>query len=313
MSQQQRDALNELLRTGPLDLGGDVSEQRLIFEEMMGATQVAADVTASPGSLGGIPVVNIDVDSVEPKVVILYFHGGAYAVGTAASSVGLASDLGRRARARVVSVDYRLAPEHPYPAALEDAVDAYRGLLASGVSTSVIAIAGESAGAGLAAATLVALKRAGLALPSAAVMMSPWVDLTLSGASMAVKAALDPALTPDGLRRRASDYVGAGDPADGLLSPIFADLTGLPPLLVQVGSHEILLDDATRLVARAAAGDVAVTLQVTPQVPHVFQAFASMLDEGDAALDNVGDFLRGHLAGDTSDVLGEPVIAGSAT
>jgi acetyl esterase/lipase len=312
MSQQQRDALDELLRSGPLDLGGNVKEQRLIFEEMMGAVPVPADVAVSPGSLGGIPVVNIDVDGAEAEHVILYFHGGAYAVGTAASSVGLASDLGRRARARLVSVDYRLAPEHPYPAALEDAVAVYRGLIASGRSPSAIAIAGESAGAGLVAATLVTLMRAGLPLPSAALMMSPWVDLTLSGDSMSEKCELDPALTPEGLKRRVGDYVGAGDPADGLLSPIFADLTGLPPLLVQVGSHEILLDDATRLAARAAAADVAVTLQVTPEVPHVFQAFASMLDEAGAALTEAGAFLRLHFAADSGDVLGEPVIAGSA-
>ena len=311
MSQQQRDALDELLRSGPLDLGGNVDEQRGIFEEMMGAIPVPADVAASPGRLGGIPVVDIDVDGADPAQVILYFHGGAYAVGTAASSVGLASDLARRAGTRLVSVDYRLAPEHPYPAALEDAMAAYRGLLASGQSPSAIAIAGESAGAGLAAATLVALKRAGLALPAAAVMMSPWVDLTLSGDSMSDRAALDPALTPEGLRRRASDYVGAGDLADGLLSPIFADLTGLPPLLVQVGSHEILLDDAMRLAARAAAADVAVTLQVTPQVPHVFQGFASMLDEAGVALTNAGDFLRAHLAAPASDVRGEPLRVGS--
>jgi acetyl esterase/lipase len=311
MSQQQRDALDELLRNGPLDLGGDVKEQRVIFEEMMGAIPVPDDVAASPGSLGGVPVINVDVEGTEPGPVILYFHGGAYAVGTAASSVGLASDLARRARAQLVSVDYRLAPEHPYPAALEDAVAAYRGLLASGQAPSAIALAGESAGAGLVAATLVALKRAGVPLPSAAVMMSPWVDLTLSGDSMREKAALDPALTPDGLRRRVRDYVGTGDPADGLLSPIFADLTGLPPLIIQGGSHEILLDDATRLAVRAAGADVDVTLQVTPQVPHVFQGFASMLDEAGVALTNAGDFLRAHFAADSDEVLGEPVTAGS--
>jgi monoterpene epsilon-lactone hydrolase len=311
MSRKQRDALEELLRNGPLDLGGDVNEQRHIFEEMMGGIPVPVDVAVSPGHLGGIPVVNIDVDGADPDQVILYFHGGAYAIGTAASSVGLASDLARRAGARLVSVDYRLAPEHPYPAALEDSVAVYRGLLASDLPPSAIAVVGESAGAGLVAATLVALRRAGLALPSAAVMMSPWVDLTFSGDSMNEKAALDPALTPDGLKRRAGDYVGRGDPADGLLSPIFADLSGLPPLLVQVGSHEILLDDAIRLAARAAAADVAVTLQVTPQVPHVFQAFASMLDEAGAALTQAGDFLRLHFAADPGEALGEPVPAGS--
>ena len=126
--------------------------------------------------------------------------------------------------------------------------------------------------------------------------MSPWADLTLSGDSIRGKAAVDPALTPEGLRRRAVDYLADGDPAGGLVSPIFADLTGLPPLLIQAGSHEILLDDATRLAARAAAADVAVQLEVTPRVPHVFQGFAAMLDEGDAALTRSGAFLRAHLA-----------------
>ena len=297
MSQQQRDALDQLLRDAPLDLGGDVAEQRIIFEEMMAAIPVPGDVTTSSGSLGGIPVVNVEAAGADHAKVIFYLHGGAYAIGTAASSVGLASDLARRAGARLVTVDYRLAPEHPHPAAIDDAVAAYRGLLDSGVAASAIAIAGESAGAGLAAATLVALKHAGLPQPSAAVLMSPWADLTLSGDSISAKAAVDPALTPEGLRRRADDYVADGDRTADLVSPIFADLTGLPPLLIQAGSHEILLDDATRLAARAAAADVAVTLEVTPGVPHVFQGFAAMLDEGDAALTSAGQFLRAHLAG----------------
>jgi acetyl esterase/lipase len=297
VSQQQRDALDQLLRDAPLDLGGDVAEQRVIFEEMMAAIPVPADVTTSSGSLGGVPVVQVEAGSADPAKVIFYLHGGAYAIGTAASSVGLASDLARRAGARLVTVGYRLAPEHPHPAAIDDAVAAYRGLLDSGVAASAIAIAGESAGAGLAAATLVALKHAGLPQPSAAVLMSPWADLTLSSESISVKAAVDPALTPEGLRRRAVDYVAAGDRTAELVSPIFADLTGLPPLLIQAGSHEILLDDATRLAARAAAADVAVRLEVTPGVPHVFQGFAAMLDEGDAALTSAGQFLRAHLAG----------------
>ena len=296
MSQQQRDALDQLLRDAPLDLGGDVAEQRVIFEEMMAAIPSPADVTTSSGSLGGIPVVNVEAAGADPASVIFYLHG-AYAIGTAASSVGLASDLARRAGARLVTVDDRLAPEHPHPAAIDDAVAAYRGLLDSGLAASAIAIAGESAGAGLAAATLVALKHAGLTQPTGAVLMSPWADLTLSGESISAKAAVDPALTPEGLRRRAIDYVADGDPAGELVSPIFADLTGLPPLLIQAGSHEILLNDATRLAARAAAADVAVRLEVTPGVPHVFQGFAAMLDEGDTALTSAGEFLRAHLAG----------------
>jgi monoterpene epsilon-lactone hydrolase len=297
VSQKQRDALDQLLRDAPLDLGGDVAEQRVIFEEMMAAVPVPADVTTSSRSLGGIPVVEVEVAGADHSGVIFYLHGGAYAIGTAASSVGLASDLARRAGAGLVTVDYRLAPEHPHPAAIDDAVAAYRGLLDSGVAASAIAIAGESAGAGLAAATLVALKHVGLPQPSGAVLMSPWADLTLSGESISGKATVDPALTPEGLRRRAVDYVAAGDRRAELVSPIFADLTGLPPLLIQAGSHEILLDDATRLAARAAAADVAVGLEVTPGVPHVFQGFAAMLDEGDAALTTAGEFLRAHLAG----------------
>jgi epsilon-lactone hydrolase len=297
VSQQQRDALDQLLRDAPLDLGGDVAEQRAIFEKMMASIPVPEDVTTSSATLGGISVVNVEVPGVDPELVILYLHGGAYAIGTAESSVGLASDLARRAGARLVTVDYRLAPEHPHPAAIDDALAAYRGLLDSGLAASAIAIAGESAGAGLAAATLVALKHAGLPQPSAAVLMSPWADLTLSGESISGKAAVDPALTPEGLRRRAVDYVAAGDRRAELVSPIFADLTRLAPLLIQVGSHEILLDDATRLAARAAAADVAVTLEVTPGVPHVFQGFAAMLDEGDAALTSAGAFLHAHLAG----------------
>ncbi|MGP0049185.1 MAG: alpha/beta hydrolase fold domain-containing protein [Solirubrobacteraceae bacterium] len=296
MSQQQRDALDQLLRDGPLDLGGDVAEQRVIFEEMMAAIPVPADVTTSSRSLGGIPVINVEAAGADPTRIIFYLHGGAYAIGTAASSVGLASDLARRAGTRLVTVDYRLAPEHPYPAAIDDAVAAYHGLLDSGLAASAIAIAGESAGAGLAAATLVALKQIGLPQPTGAVLMSPWADLTLSGESISAKAAVDPALTPEGLRRRAADYVADGDRTADLVSPIFADLTELPPLLIQAGSHEILLDDATRLAARAAAADVTVRLEVTPGVPHVFQGFAAMLDEGDAALTRAGEFLRAHLA-----------------
>jgi monoterpene epsilon-lactone hydrolase len=266
---------------------------------MMAAIPLPADVTSSPGRLGGIPVIDVDIAGADSTKVILYLHGGAYAIGSAAASVGLASDLARRAGTRLVSVDYRLAPENPSPAALDDAVAACRALLHSGMSASRIAIAGESAGGGLAAATLVALKSAGLPQPSSAVLMSPWADLTLSGHSITEKAAADPALTPQGLERRADDYAAGRDPANGFISPIFADLTGLPPLLVQAGSHEILLNDATRLAARAAAADVAVTLDVTPHVPHVFQGFAAILDEGDAALTQAAAFIRAHLAADS--------------
>ncbi|WP_194909419.1 alpha/beta hydrolase [Catenulispora rubra] len=292
MTQQQRQALDELLRHGPLDLGGDVTEQRAIFHEMMTSVPLPDDVSTKQDQLGGVPVVIVETPDLDPSAVILYLHGGAYAVGTAGELVGLAADVARRAGARAVSVDYRLAPEHQFPAALDDALAAYRGLLDSGVPAERIAFVGESAGGGLVAATLVAARDAGLPLPASAAVFSPWADLSASGASVTGKAALDPALTPRALHVRAQDYLGDRDRATPLASPIFADLTGLPPLLVQVGSHEILLDDAIRLAARAAEHDVQVELQVWPGVPHVFQSFAVMLDEAKEALDAAGAFLK---------------------
>jgi len=296
MSAEQRDAVEKLLREGPLDLEGDLEVQRQVLIEMMSQVPLPPDVRTQGTTSGGVPVVSVEIDDVDSGGVILYLHGGAYVLGTAAAGAGLASDLARRVGARAVSVDYRLAPEHPYPAGLWDAVAAYRALVESGVDAARICVAGESAGGGLALATLVALKDHGLPSPACAVLMSPWADLTLSGSSIVGKADVDPALTVQGLRKRAADYAGDADPAKDLISPLFADLTGLPPLLVQAGSHEILLDDATRLAALAAAADVAVTLDITPGVPHVFQGFAAMLDEGAAALDRAGAFVRSHLA-----------------
>lgn len=293
MTRQQRQDLDELLRHGPLDVGGDVAEQRAIFHEMIASVPLPDDVTAKQGELGGVPVV-VQTPDIDPSTVILYFHGGAYALGSAADSVGLAADIGRRAGARVISVDYRLAPEHRFPAAVDDAVAAYRALLDEPVPASRIAFVGESAGGGLVAAALVALKDGGLPQPCAAAIFSPWADLTVTGPSATTKADLDPALTPEALRARARDYLGDNAPTTPLGSPIFADLTGLPPLLIQVGSHEILLDDAIRLASRAAEHDVRVDLQVWPEVPHVFQGFAAVLDDADQALDATAEFLERH-------------------
>ena len=296
MTQQQRQALDELLRHGPLDVGGDIAKQRGIFHEMISSIPLPDDVTATQGELGGVPVVTVETPDLDPSVVVLYFHGGAYALGSAPDSVGLAADVVRRAGARAISVDYRLAPEHPFPAAVDDAVAAYRGLLAQGVPSERIAFVGESAGGGLVAATLVALKDTDLPQPASAAVFSPWVDLTVSGASATGKADLDPALTPEALRIRSRDYLGDHDPATPQASPVFADLTGLPPLLIQVGSHEILLDDAVRLAARAGEHDVAVELQIWPEVPHVFQGFAALLDEADRALNSAAEFIKRNWA-----------------
>lgn len=296
MTKQQRDTIDQMLRHGPLDLGGEVEEQRRLFADMLSATPLPEDVHTEHAALGDVPVVTITVDGAAPTGTILYFHGGAYALGSAALSAGLASELARRSGARAVSVDFALAPEHPYPAAVHDAVAAYQALLDDGIPADDIILAGESSGGGLALAAILAIISTGLPRPAAVYVASPWADLTTTGASMTTKAAVDPSVTPDGLRRRARDYATSHDLADGRLSPMFADLTGFPPLLIQVGGNEVLLDDATRLAARAAADGVPVTLEVTPDVPHVFVGFAGMLDEADEALTKAGQFIRANLA-----------------
>jgi acetyl esterase/lipase len=219
-----------------------------------------------------------------------------YVLEDAFQVADLASQVGRRTRAKVISVDYRLAPEHPYPAAVDDALAAYEALLRGGTAPSDIVFAGESAGGGLAIATLVNARDHGLPLPAAAFVMSPYADLTLAGTTMDTKREADPLLSRELLQPRVTDYTAGQDPALGLISPIFADLSGLPPLVIQAGSHEVLLDDAIRLARQAATADVDVTLDITPGVPHVFQAFYPMLDEAAAALDRAGQLLSARLA-----------------
>ena len=296
MSVQQRAELMATLRQGGLDLGADVATLRAAFNDLMAHIPVAGDVEHVPTTIGGVDAVDVTIRGMTTANTILYFHGGVYVIGTAAATVPLVSDLARRAQARAVTVDYRLAPEHPYPAAVEDARAAYEGLLEEGIDAGQIALAGESAGGGLAVATLLALRDAGTPLPSSAFLMSPYADLTLSGETVLGNRALDPILTPEGLRLRVPEYVGGANASDPQISPIFGDLRGLPPLLIQVGSSEILLSDALRLASRAAIDGVAVTLDVTPGVPHVFQGFAAVLDDGAAALDRAATFLKEQFA-----------------
>jgi acetyl esterase/lipase len=294
MTKQQREAIAGMLRASAFDPAGDLREQRPVFEKMISSAPVPTDVVTTPGQLGGVPVIRVDIPGTTTGGIILYFHGGFFAIGSAATSVGLAADLARKARMSVVTVDYRLAPEHPYPAAPDDALAAYRALLDSGQDAGQIALAGESAGANLAVVTLAAITQAGLPQPTSAVLMSPWADLAGTGDSLKTKADVDPVITADAVPIRARDYLGRTDAHDPAVSPVYGSLVGLPPLLIQAGSHEVLLDDAIRLAAHAAHDDVAVTLDVVPGVPHVFQAFAAVLDEGEAALTRAGDFLRAH-------------------
>jgi epsilon-lactone hydrolase len=295
VSTEQKETLDAILRQSAFPADLDVSELRRRLAELAAAQPLPAGVTVTPAALGGVPAAEITVDGTEPRHVVLYFHGGVYVLGDAAQAAGLAAQIARRTRAMAISVDYRLAPEHPYPAAVEDALAAYHALLDAGTDPADIAFAGESAGGGLAIATLINARDHGLPLPAAAYIMSPYADLTLAGTTMDTKRAADPLLSRDNLAPRVPDYTAGHDPAAALISPVFADLSGLPPLIIQAGTHEVLLDDALRLARQAATADVEVTLDITPGVPHVFQAYYSILDEAAAALGRAGQVLSAHL------------------
>jgi epsilon-lactone hydrolase len=295
VSIEQRETLDAILRQSALPAGSDVNEQRRLFREAVSAQPLPADVIVTASALGGVGTAEITVDGIEARHVVLYFHGGVYVISDAFLAAGLASQVARRTHAKVISVDYRLAPEHPYPAAVDDALAAYQALLDGGIAPSDIAFVGDSAGGGLATATLVNARDHGLPLPAAAFVMSPYLDLTLAGTTMETKRDVDPLLSRELLEPRVADYTQGRDAALGLISPVFADLTGLPPLIIQAGSHEVLLDDAVRLARQAATADVEVTLDITPTVPHVFQAYSPMLDEAAVGLDKAGALLSAYL------------------
>jgi epsilon-lactone hydrolase len=296
MSTEQQEMIDAILRQSAFPVDSDVNEQRRLLREAIEAQPLPADVSVTAAALGGVRTADITVEGIEPRHVVLYFHGGVYVMSDAFLAAGLASQVGRRTEARVISVDYRLAPEHPYPAAVDDALSAYAALLDTGIAASDIVFAGESAGGGLVVATLVNARDHGLALPAAAFVMSPYVDLTLAGTTMETKQEVDPLLRRELLEPRVADYAAGQDVTLPLISPVFADLSGLPPLIIQAGTHEVLLDDAIRLARQAATADVEVTLDVTPGVPHVFQAYSPMLDEAATALDRAGQLLSAYLA-----------------
>ena len=227
--------------------------------------------------------------------VVLYLHGGGYVIGSPRSHRHLAAAIARASNTRALLLDYRLAPEHPFPAALEDAIAAYRWLLGQGLTPGRIVLAGDSAGGGLTIATLLALRERGLPRPAGGVCISPWVDLTCSGASYATKAAADPIVTHDSVTALAQAYMAGGDLKAPLASPLYADLRDLPPLLVQVGSEEVLLDDALGLGARARAAGVEVTVEEWPSMIHVWHWFLPMLDEAEQAVVAIGRFVRARV------------------
>jgi epsilon-lactone hydrolase len=252
------------------------------------------DLRVEDATVGGVPCLVVSPSTGEPRGTIVFVHGGGYIWMTARTHLPVAAGLVRASGCRCVSVDYRRAPEHPYPAPVDDLVAVYRSLLDDGVPADAIAFAGDSAGGGLVVAGLVALRDAATALPAAAVSISPWTDLAVTGAS--ADTADDPIVSGAALRMMASTYLGGADPTSTTASPLYADLTGLPPLLVQVGTREALLDDARRLVERARGAGVDVTLHEFTDVVHMWIVFGPDLPESLEAYGEAGAFIRDHVA-----------------
>lgn len=253
------------------------------------------DLIATEVTLGGVPAEQLEARGVTGAGVILHLHGGGYVMGDPPGSRGLTTALAGGTRARVVSADYRLGPAHPFPAAVDDALAAYRALLDGGTPSGLIAIGGESAGGGLTVALLLAIRDAGLPQPACAFPLSPWVDLTCEAPSYASRAARDPLLTQDVLRDMAREYLAGGDARSPLASPLFADLSGLAPMLIQVGDDEVLLDDAVRLADAVRAAGGTADLEVWPGMIHVWQMFAGALPEADQAIDAICRFITARL------------------
>ena len=286
-------AIRRLLAAHPRP--ADLAERRQRLDALGRQYALPADVRVEPVRANGVTAEWTTTPGADPSRVILFLHGGGYISGSLDSHRHMIAEVGRQARARTLALAYRLAPEHPFPAALEDAVAGYRFLLAQGIAPSRIAMAGESAGGGCAVAALVSLRDAGVPLPGCIWCSSPWVDLGITGASVATKAAEDPLLQKPYLEELASAYLHGVDPRTPLASPLYADLRGLPPMLIQVGSAEILLDDAVRLAGAAGAADVRVRLEIWPDMIHAWHLFHQQLEAGRHALAGVGAFIQAGL------------------
>jgi monoterpene epsilon-lactone hydrolase len=290
----------KLIRENPTPDGLSIAERReaedalaaqfpllpTIYHEMITVTSTSSAQAVS------VPALLIAAKGVDDARVILYLHGGGYCLGSILTHRDFAQQISAACGARVLLIDYRRAPEHPFPAALEDALTAYRWLLAEGIDPTRMSIIGDSAGGGLAAATLVALRDGGERLPGTTVLLSPWLDLALTGESLVTKADEDFMLMPAQLQEFASVYVGDDAARNPLISPLYADLSGLPPMLIQVGSTEILLDDAARFAAKAEAAGVEMKLDVWNDMIHVWQGFAGIMPEAKEAVMQIGTFVR---------------------
>jgi monoterpene epsilon-lactone hydrolase len=272
--------------------GANIETARQGLEALSGLTPVSPDIKVEKTTIEGVPAEWVTAPNAVDDRVFLYLHGGAYIMGSCTTHRYLASKLSRSTAARVLVPEYRLAPEHPYPAAIEDAVQVYRWLLSSGYSADKIIIGGDSAGGGLTLAALLTLRDDGERLPALAVLLSPWTDMEGSGESVVTRAEADPWLSAESMRQTPALYIRDLDPRHPLVSPIHADLAELPPMLVHVGNDEILLDDSVRLVERARTAGVDVSFKVWDDMWHVFQTFA--IPEGQLSIDEIGEFVVKH-------------------
>ncbi|MER8060307.1 MULTISPECIES: alpha/beta hydrolase [unclassified Streptomyces] len=296
MSKEQRARIDAMLRRPRPEGARTIEEIRAGFEALMSGMTVPGGIRTTRTALGGRPALRVAPGERPRAGTILYFHGGGWVSGSPEAALAVTGHLVTRTGRTAYSLDYRLAPEHPFPAAIEDTLGAYRALLDGGADPAAVVFAGDSAGGGLAVTACLAARDAGLPLPAAILAFSPGLDATRTGESIDAKADVDPFFTRASLEHSGTMYLAGADPRQPLLSPaVCADLTGLPPMLLQVGTNELLLDDSTRLAARARAAGVDVILDITADVPHVFQAFAGDLDEADEALDRAALFLDQRL------------------
>lgn len=295
MAQHQIDAIRALLGSRPRPVGWPQRRQRL--DEVGAASPVADDVKLQSVDCGGVRGEWSIASGSDPSRVLLFFHGGGYCSGSIVSHRRMVTEAGRAAGMRTLAVGYRLAPEHPYPAAQQDALAAWRFLRSEGLAAGRIAVGGDSAGGNLTITLINALRAAGEDLPACAWLVSPWTDLTMSGSTLATKDAVDPLIHKGYLEELAEAYVpGTVDRKDPRISPLFADLHGFPPTLIQVGSAETLLADASRFAAAAGSADVDVTLEIWPHMIHAWPLWNAVLEDGRRALTRAGDFIRARQA-----------------
>jgi acetyl esterase/lipase len=294
MAHSEIDSIRELLSSKPRPVGW--RERRKRLDDVGSVWPVADDVKTTSVDVNGVPGEWSIVPGSDPSRVLVFFHGGGYCSGSIVSHRRLVTEAGRAAGVRTLAIAYRLAPEHPFPAAYDDVLTAWRFLRAQNIAGAHIAIGGDSAGAGLALALIGRLRDAQEQLPGCAWLISPWTDLTMSGSTLSSKEAVDPLIHKQYLIELADAYLPPGmDRKDSRVSPLYADLKGFPPLLIQVGAAETLLDDATRFAAVAGSADVHVTLEIWPQMIHAWPLWNARLEPGRRALASAGAFIRQYL------------------